>query len=238
MIMRLEKAFKRQKEFTSDASHELRAPLAIIEAESTLALKKERSVEEFQCSLQMISREVKHMVLIIDQLLALARADSGKESFKFKDIELAEMIKELCSDAEILAREKDIIMRTGCIEHIVTKGDTRSLKTLAFNILSNAIRYTPNGGQITVSLLKKGSTAVLSISDTGVGIPRDDLPFIFEKFYRVDKARSRLEGGSGLGLAICKHIVEVHGGRIEVESQVGEGTTFYVYLPLNVEDGP
>jgi signal transduction histidine kinase len=116
----------------------------------------------------------------------------------------------------------------------VVKGDRAKLRQLLLNILDNAIRYTPRGGEISVSVQAEGEMAVVSISDTGIGIPSEDLPHIFERFYRVDRARSRSEGGSGLGLAIAKHIAEIHGGRIEIESELGTGSTFRVYLPLGI----
>jgi len=232
MIGRLEKAFQRQKQFTSDASHELRAPLAVIEAESTLALQKERPSSDYQRSLENISQETRRMSSLIDQLLTLARADAGKEQWNFAEIDLGKLISNLSTDAEILCQEKGLNFQLGQTHDLVVKGDEARLRELFMNVLDNAIRYTPALGTVSLSLRRDGQMAVVAITDTGVGIPAEDIPFIFERFYRVDKSRSRAEGGSGLGLAICRHIVEAHGGKIEVESQVGVGSTFSVWLPL------
>jgi signal transduction histidine kinase len=232
MIGRLEKAFQRQKQFTSDASHELRAPLAVIEAESSLALQKERPSSDYRRSLEIISQESKQMSSLIDQLLTLARADAGKEQWNFTEVNLGKLITNLSTDVEILCQEKGLSFQLGQPQDLVVKGDEARLRELFMNLLDNAILYTPTPGTISVSLRREGQMAVVAITDTGVGIPAEDIPFIFERFYRVDKSRSRAEGGSGLGLAICKHIVEAHGGKIEAESQVGVGSTFSVWLPL------
>jgi len=232
MIARLEKAFKRQQQLTSDASHELRAPLAIIEAESTLTLQKDRTRNDYRQSLETISQEAHRMSHIVDQLLALARADSGKEKIPLRKVNLSRLVARLSSDVEMLCRDKGLSYELGQMENLVVKGDRVKLRQLLLNILDNAIRYTPRGGKISVSIRPEGEMAVVSVSDTGIGIPPEDLPHIFVRFYQVDKARSRVEGGSGLGLAIAKHIAESHGGKIEAESRVGMGSTFQVWLPL------
>jgi len=232
MIERLEKAFKRQQQFTSDASHELRTPLAVIQAESTLSLQKERNVSDYQQSLETISQEAARMSVVINQLLTLARADSGKERLVLEAVELGGLLRELGSEVEILCRDKGLNFQLGQLESLVVKGDRAKLEQLFLNLLDNAMKYTPSGGIISVSLRTEGQMAVAAVTDTGMGIPQEDLPFIFERFYRADKARSRADGGAGLGLAICRSIAEAHGGRIEVQSQVGKGSTFSVYLPL------
>jgi heavy metal sensor kinase len=232
MIGRLEKAFQRQKQFTSDASHELRAPLAVIEAESSLALQKERPPGDYRQSLETISQESKQMSSLIEQLLTLARADAGKEQWNFTDVNLGRVITNLSADVEVLCQEKGLNCQLGQIQDLVVKGDAARLRELFMNLLDNAIRYTPAPGTVSVSLHREGEMAIVAIKDTGVGIAAEDMPFIFERFYRVDKARSRAQGGTGLGLAICRYIAEAHGGKIEVESQVGVGSTFSVWLPL------
>jgi heavy metal sensor kinase len=232
MIERLEKAFQRQQQFTSDASHELRAPLAIIEAESTLALGKGRTADEYRGSLETISQETRHMSHIIEQLLTLARADAGKEKLSLGPVNLGALITELSSDVEILCRDKGLEFQMGEMADLTTSGDETRLRRLFLNLLDNAIRYTPSGGKVTVSLGREGDMAVVAVSDTGIGILTEHQAHIFDRFYRVDKARSRSEGGSGLGLAIAKTIAEAHGGRIGVESEPGKGSTFRVWLPL------
>jgi heavy metal sensor kinase len=232
MIERLEKAFQRQKQFTGDASHELRTPLAVIEAESSLALQKERPSGDYRQSLEIISQESRQMSSLIDQLLTLARADAGKEQWNFTEVNLGKLISNVGMDVEILCQEKGLNFQLGQTQDLAVKGDEARLRELFMNLMDNAIRYTPSLGTVSVSLRREGQMAVVAITDTGVGIPAEDIPFIFERFYRVDKSRSRTEGGTGLGLAICRHIAEVHGGKIEVESQVGAGSTFSVWLPL------
>jgi heavy metal sensor kinase len=232
MIARLEKAFQRQKQFTSDASHELRAPLAVIEAESSLALQKERPPGDYQQSLETISQESRRMSSLIEQLLTLARADAGKEQWNFTEVNLGRLITNLSADVEVLCQEKGLACQLGETPDLVVKGDGARLRELFMNLLDNAIRYTPAPGIVSISLNREGQMAVAAVKDTGAGIPTEDLPFIFERFYRVDKSRSRAEGGTGLGLAISQHIAEAHGGKIEVESQVGSGSTFSVWLPL------
>jgi len=232
MIGRLERAFRRQKQFTSDASHELRAPLAVIEAESSLALQKERPQSDYRQSLETISQESKRMSSLIDQLLTLARADAGKEQWNFGEVNLGRLITNLNADVEVLCHEKGLNCELWKTQDLVINGDEARLRELFMNLLDNAIRYTPSPGTVSISLRREAQMVVVAVTDTGVGIPAEDIPFIFERFYRVDKSRSRAEGGTGLGLAICRHIAEAHGGKIVVESQVGVGSTFSVWLPL------
>lgn len=238
MFERLDAAFSRQRQFTADASHELRTPLAVIQAESTLALSKERTEAEYQKSPQLVSQEVAYMSAIIDKMLFLARSDAGKEPLNIEDVNVKELLVQLSSDIEVLARDKGLQISLGPVEDLVVKGDRVKLMQLFLNILENAVRYTPRGGSISGSAVRKDHTAVVAIADTGVGIAPEHLPHIFERFYREDKARSRSEGGVGLGLAIAKYIAEVHGGKIEAESQPGKGTTFYVTLPLGDSASP
>ncbi len=231
MIERLENAFERQKQFTGDASHELRAPLAVLHAEATLALQKDRPAQSYKNSIEVIAQEVGHMTILIDQLLSLARADSGKETLIFEKTDLSGLIESLCADAELLCWEKEIKLTLDISDGVVIHGNQSGLRQLTHNLLSNAIRYTNEGGSITIALHKNSNQAILSFSDTGIGIPSEEVPHIFGRFYRVDKARSRQAGGSGLGLSICKRIVEIHKGQLKVESQVGAGSIFWVILP-------
>ena len=232
MVERIEAAFDRQRRFTADASHELRTPLAVIQAESTLALSRERDEDEYRKSLTLISQEAAHMTAMVSKLLFLARSDDNREPLNLEEVNLKETMTELSSDLEALAAEKGLQSRLGEMEDLTVKGDRTKLRQLFLNLLENAIRYSPVGGTITSSVVRSNNSAVVRVSDTGTGIPEEHLPRIFERFYRVDKARSRADGGAGLGLAIAKHIAEAHGGKIDVESQVGKGSTFSVSLPL------
>ncbi len=232
MIERLENAFKRQKEFTSDASHELRGPLAVIQAEASLSLRKAREPQEYKKTLKVISGEAERMAFLTNQLLELARMDADKEPDVSESINLKEFLQNICSDITILCQEKNLELQTHLLSQVQIKGDRKSLQRMFFNILNNAIKYTKEGGTIRLALEEKDHMAEVSISDTGIGIQKESLPYIFERFYRVDKARSRSEGGSGLGLSICKQIIDVHKGRIDVNSQMGKGSTFTIKLPI------
>jgi heavy metal sensor kinase len=232
MIARLEEAFNKQRQFVADASHELRTPLAIIQAESSLALGKRRTQSEFKRSLELVSQEVAYMSDIVGKLLLLARSDAGVEPVDLQEVDLKELLVGLSQDVEALAQEKGLRFTLGSTDSLTIKGDRLKLRQLFLIILDNAIRHTPGGGSITGSLLRREGNAVVSIGDTGIGIPAEHLPFIFDRFYRVDKARSRSEGGMGLGLSIAMSIAKMHGGGIEVESQAGAGTTFHIVLPL------
>jgi len=232
MIARLEEAFKKQRQFVADASHELRTPLAIIQAESSLALGKRRTQEELRKSLELVSQEVAYMSDIVGKLLRLARSDAGVEPVNFQDVNARDLLVELSQDVEALAQEKDLLFTLGSMDSLTIKGDRLKLRQLFLIILDNAIRHTPGGGSISGSLVRRNDSAVTSIGDTGIGISAEHLPFIFDRFYRVDKARSHAEGGMGLGLSIAISIAKMHGGEIEVESQVGVGTTFRIVLPL------
>jgi heavy metal sensor kinase len=232
MIARLEEAFKKQRQFVADASHELRTPLAVIQAESSLVLDKNRSQGEYRRSLELVAQEVDYMSDIVAKLLVLARSDAGCEPLDLQDVNIADLLSELSQDIEALAQEKGLRFSVGPMDNLTVRGDRLKLRQLFLNILDNAIRYTPSGGLISSSLVRRDGNAVASVVDSGIGIPAEDLPFIFDRFYRVDKARTYAEGGTGLGLSIAVSIAKVHGGEIEVESQVGGGTTFRVVLPL------
>ncbi|WP_146255656.1 cell wall metabolism sensor histidine kinase WalK [Petrotoga sp. 9PWA.NaAc.5.4] len=231
MISRLEKAFEQQKQFTADVSHDLRTPLSIIQAEASLSLNKDRSAQEYRKSLELIQEEVLYMSNIIDKLLFLARSDNKTQLYNFAQTELKDLILEVMRKVEPLYKKKGLDLKINKLEDLVVKGDREKLKEALLNILDNSLKYTEKG-TVSISLFKKSAFAVLSISDTGQGIPEQNLPHIFDRFYRVDKARTHSEKSTGLGLAIVKEIVEAHGGKIKVESKVGEGSTFSIFLPL------
>jgi heavy metal sensor kinase len=232
MIGRLEEAFNKQRQFVADASHELRTPLAVIQAESSLTLDKKRTQADYRRSLEIVSQEVAYMSEIVGKLLALARSDAGCEALNLQDVNVADLIAELAPDVEVLAQEKGLRFSLGPMDNLTVRGDRLKLRQLFLSVLDNAVRYTPSGGSISSSLLRKEGSAVASVEDTGIGIPAEHLPFIFDRFYRVDKARANGEGGTGLGLAIAISIAKLHGGAIEVQSEVGKGTTFHIVLPL------
>ncbi len=231
MLERLAGAFQRQRRFTDDASHELRSPLSVIEAEVSLALRRERSVEDYRDALATVSEEAGKLKKLIDQLLALARGDANEQTLPLGTVDLAEMARETVAAMTPLAEEAGVRLVTRAPDAVTAIGRLADLRRLLTNLVDNAIRHTQAGGSVEVSVHSQVSDAELAVTDTGIGIPPDDLPHIFDRFYRVDRARSRASGGRGLGLAICKQIVEAHGGKIEVESTPNKGTRFSVRLP-------
>jgi len=232
MFDRLQRAFDRERQFTADASHEMRTPLSVIQGEATLALSKERSKEEYQKSLELISHETSYMTSVVGKLLELAHVDTARERLNFEDVNLKELLTELASDISVLCEEKAIHFQLNIQEDLTLNGDNVKLKELFLNLLDNAIRYTSPGGSISVSLTRQGNDARVTVEDTGIGIHQEHIHHIFERFYRVDKFRSRGEKGAGLGLSICQRIAELHGGKIEVQSKIGEGSIFSVILPI------
>jgi two-component system, OmpR family, sensor kinase len=231
MLERLENFFIQVRQFSSDASHELRTPLTVLKGQSELALRKVRTPEEYQEVISSNLEEINYMSEILEDLFYLSKADEAEIQLEFKPLALDLLTEDICKHAEIIASEKQIEIIIAFLEPVEVIGDAVRLKQTLWNLLNNAIKYTPNEGRIKVYLQNKNDIAVLSIEDTGIGIPKEDLDFIFNRFYRVEKSRSRTEGGSGLGLAISKYIIEAHKGIIEVESQVGVGTKFKISLP-------
>ncbi|MHC5020863.1 MAG: sensor histidine kinase [Planctomycetota bacterium] len=226
---RLQAAFERQAQFTADASHELRTPVAIIRTQAEAALKRDRSAEDYKASLEACARAAVRMTAIVEGLLTLARADAG-DGVSLAACDLKAVTEEHVAPLAEQAAADGITVKCDAAPATVS-GDEGLLGEVVTNLVTNAIRYNKPGGTVDVSLSVPNGTVELQVRDTGSGIPAASLPHLFERFYRVDPARSREEGGSGLGLAITKWIVEAHKGAIEVESTEGEGTTFTVRLP-------
>jgi len=228
-LERLEALFTSQQRLLADVSHELRTPLTVIKGNADLMRRMKSFDEE---SLMSINQEAGRLTRLVGGLLLLAQAESGKLALNMNRVELDLLITEVFQEMSILAGSK-VRVRLNEIDQVYVRGDRDRLKQVFINLVANAIQYTPQGGEVFLSLEKIGEQARVICRDTGPGIPAEDLPHIFERFYRAEKSRTRRETtGFGLGLSIANWIVERHGGRIEVNSQEGKGTTFAIWLPL------
>ncbi|MFN3134538.1 MAG: ATP-binding protein [Candidatus Kryptonium sp.] len=232
MIERLDKSFKQMKQFSADVSHELKTPLTIIRGEIELAISGKKKSSELRKTLINILDEVVRLSNMVENLLMLFKSDTGQVNLNFKEVNIAKLIKDLLEDVDILAEEKGVKVEAEQLDEAIVLGDEIRLKQLFLNLLDNAIKYNKSGGRVTISIVRENNFVNVSIVDTGIGIPEDEISLIFERFYRVDKARTRDSGGAGLGLSIAKSIVESHNGRIEVESELGKGSKFSVILPV------
>lgn len=237
LLGRLEDSFRRIKEFTADASHELRTPLTVLRGETEVALRKPRSPEEYQDVLASTLEEAHRMSRIVEDLLLLAKGDLGEAPVNKTSLDLNEVLGDIALQAQLVSEAKNISVIFEEAPSIKIMADPLRIRQLFWNILNNAIKYTPQDGMIYISIKTENNENVkVAISDTGIGIPEQDLPHIFKRFYRVDKHRARTQGGSGLGLAICKWITTAHGGKIEVRSKPGEGSVFTIILPRATEE--
>jgi two-component system, OmpR family, sensor histidine kinase CiaH len=226
-------AWDRQQQFVADASHELRTPLAVIKTNAELLLRHpEHSIEQESLRISNVVRESSRMSKLVSTLLTLARADSDQLELQFASVDLHEVVKEITEQFMPLAELKEVRLHVNLDPAIELVADRERLHQLVVILLDNALKYTSQDGIITLSCSKQANVVVIEVQDTGIGIPPEDLPRVFDRFYRSNKARSREDGGTGLGLAIAKWIVEKHGGKINVESTVGLGTRFYITIPV------
>jgi heavy metal sensor kinase len=231
MIARLETAFQKITRFTADASHELRTPLAVMRTTAEVALRAPAGSEQ-RAALEHIVAEIERTSQLVENLLLIAKADSGAAELNRRPIDIVAAVREACTEAEVLARVKGLELTTQLpAAGILVHGDRDALRRLFLILLDNAVKYTPAGGSLTVAVRSQADAVVGSVRDSGIGIAPEHLPYVFDRFYRVDRARSRADGGAGLGLAIGRWIAEAHGGRITVDSETRRGSTFEVYLP-------
>lgn len=228
-LSRLEGLFNTQRRFVADVGHELRTPLTVIKGNANLLRRMGCADDE---ALSSIESEVDRLTRMIGDLLLLARVESDKLPISQNVVELDTLLLEVLQQTRVLARDK-LDLQLGEIDQILVCGDRDRLQQVILNLVENAIKYTHQGGQVVAALTKEDEQACLTISDTGPGIPPEDLPHIFERFYRAEKARTRSKDGKGfgLGLSIAYWIIRHHGGEIEVESRIGQGTNFTVWLP-------
>jgi len=231
MMARLDESFQHVHRFSADASHEIRTPLAILRGELEAALNTSTLTPELRETLGSALEETERLSRIVEQLLEMTRLEAGEALVELRLFDVSEMTRSTVEQMHLLAFEKRIELGFDGSQPLLVKGDPIRLKQIVVNLVDNAIKYTPPGGSIRVSSIRSGESAVLEVRDSGTGIPQEALPHIFERFYRVDKARSRQLGGTGLGLAIVKSICVAFGGTVTAQSN-RSGTTLRVELPL------
>jgi len=233
MIGRLETSFGALRRFTADASHELKTPLAGIRADVERAMSPTTTDTEQAIALEEALQQVTRMADLVDSLLTLARADEGRFDLVREPVQLGLLVREVVETARLLGEDQELIIDAPTIEDAEVLGDLTRLRQLLLNLVTNAIKYTPREGRVTIALVRGEEVVTLTVEDTGIGIAAADLPYVFERFWRADRVRSReSEGGFGLGLAICQWIVTAHGGHLSVQSRLGRGSSFIVTLPL------
>ena len=236
MLDRIDKSVRRMVQFTADASHELRAPLTLIHTAAEFSLRRERKPEELLDAMRKVVRESARTASLVDDLLVLARADSGTDQLRVAPVDLAAVARNVYEQVLTLAKPKQIQVSIDLEEEqVIVQGDQEALARLFLILLDNAVKYTPDRGQISFRVRSRDAHAEAIIRDTGIGITAEDLPHIYDRFWRADKVRSRNLGGAGLGLSIALWIVQQHGGEIEARGETGQGSQFTVRLPRKRE---
>ena len=233
MLDRIQDAFQRQKRFTTDAAHELRTPLSIIQIGLDVNLSHPRTAEQYRETLVSIQEEVERLTQLTSNLLILARADSRSQPMNYQRLDLSELLRTVVDYISAAAQQKGIAIELDIPPGVEINADEDRLIQVAINLLDNAVKFTPEKGHIAITLRRQPSAAQFTIADSGSGIPAADLPHIFEPFYRADRSRTRSAGGLGLGLAIAHEIVQLHSGSIAVVSEPGQGTQLTVTLPTS-----
>jgi heavy metal sensor kinase len=235
MISRLQAALDDSKQFVADASHELRTPLTVMRGELENLAQDPRFGRETRETLGSVLEEVERLAEIVESLFALSRLDAGEANAQWRRFDLAELAATTAEQMSLLATDKNVRVACDSAPGVMVQGDPARLKQVIVNLLDNAIKYTPGGGRVRLSVQREQGFAVLEVADDGIGIPAEALPHVFKRFFRVDTSRSREQGGAGLGLAIVKSICSAHGGDIEVISAPGRGSTFRMRQPLAVD---
>lgn len=233
MLARLEASFNRITQFTADASHELRTPLALMRTTTEVSLRTSQTVSDYREAHEEVLAELEKTSSLVEKLMLLARADAGVETLQHLPVNVADCLREACKDGRILAQTKQLSFTQNIdSSSLFVEGDSHALQRLFLILIDNAVKYTPSGGSVTVGLKRSDGSVIAEFRDNGIGISGEDLPNVFDRFYRADKARSREFGGVGLGLSIARWAAEAHRGSIEVQSTPGSGSVFRVRLPL------
>lgn len=236
MLARIEASFKRITQFTADASHDLRTPVAVIRATAEITLRKPRTQEEYRRALSTILETSVDTSELLENLLTLARADAGAAGMEMRPVDLSAHVQKARERAALLGLEKALdVTATTPPEPVWVKADAIAVDRLLLILLDNAVKYSPSGGRCEIALSQSENHAQITVRDSGAGIPEIELNNIFDRFYRVDRARSKNTGGAGLGLAIARWIAEMHGGTIAAESTVGAGSAFHVQIPVHAK---
>lgn len=225
MLDRVERAVDELRRFTADAAHELRTPLAVLQSETEIALRANRSPEEYRRVIEAALRESTRLSRLADRLLLLTRHDAGLLPEADDEVPLDALVQDVVEQLGTTAREKGGGLDVERLEECVVEGDDVQLSQVLFNLVENAVKYTPTGGRVSVRMQRRNGDVWLSVADTGIGIAPEDLPHVCERFYRTDKSRHSATGGAGLGLAICQAIVLRHRGELQIESTPERGTT-------------
>ena len=224
---------KEQQQFIADVSHELRTPLTVLRGSLEVALEEDRSAEEYREAIGNAILEVRHLTRISQNLLLLTRGESGRVTLTFANLDLGRFASETARDLAQAAADREMELEVSAPGRpVYVFADAGRLQQVLHNLIENALQYSNPGGKICVGVAAAPGEALLSVSDTGIGIPEDDLPYVFERFFRSKRSRRANPGGSGLGLSIVRWIVEAHKGRVAVESVAGRGSTFTVHLPV------
>ncbi len=231
MLERLDLSFRQMRQFSADASHELQTPLTILQGELEVALRSPRTPEAYREVIQSALQEIERMAVLVEGLLLLARADAGMLRLDLKPMDVAQLLAEVYERTQILAQSRALTLDLETLEPHTVSGDRERLRRVLFNLVDNAVKYTPAGGRVTLSLQRRDGHVCLSVQDTGIGLSDAEREHIFQRFHRAGSARDHGTQGSGLGLCIARSIVEAHGGVLQVASRPGAGSTFTVCLP-------
>jgi heavy metal sensor kinase len=235
LLERLDGSFEQQRRFMADASHELRTPLSVLRTTAAVALERERTGQEYRDALGLVGEQARRLTRIVEEMFTLARADAGQPSLQPSDFYLEEVVAESARAAAVLGARKGVVVEMEEAQESPCRGDEGLLRQMFLNLLDNAIKHTPPGGNVRVSLNRNNSHYTVAVADTGSGIPPDAQAHVFERFFRADKSRSQSESaagsGAGLGLAIARWVAEAHGGTLELQLTSNTGSTFVATLP-------
>jgi len=235
MIIRLDEAFQHNRRFLADASHELRTPLTILRGELEAMVRAEQLDADTREKIGSLLEEVERLAHLVENLFALSRLDAGLAQNKHQAFDLSKLVSAASEQMCLLAEDKKLQISCHAPEPVLVAGDRARVKQVIVNLLDNAIKYTPAKGRVKLFVFAREREAVCVVCDDGMGIPAEAIPHVFDRFFRVDAARNRDSGGAGIGLSIVKAICLAHGGRVEVESTQGQGSTFRVFFPLAQE---